>query len=469
MKTLHLAIITGVTVAVMITGILVSEFYQKAPIMTTQTNQTSMPASISNIIIPAGSEDPNSGKNYEPRYLVVVLGVNNTVRWTNESPDAANTIEAAKQTDPLFWNETRSGHSLLLPDKSFNFTFTKVGEFQYNTEPHPWMYGWVLVLPQTNEKAFQTVTLNSSSGVPDPCETFRMPCPFHANNYNFTAQRFGSDIYIEKVTANGVDNYAIIKPNKTCYYPPSYSNSCTNPDDLAILRLVGVDTSIPQENVHVATSGLAPFYLVGEPIDFGIIIKGFGHCDIPSVLVTHQGYIDWQGKTSWPSDTNPCETGMHDVNKKYDIRYLGGPIYLNQSGSYLVHIGYSSNMIEERFNVTSQEGPGTAPLIYPNGTYTGFLTDFKITSHDKLQTAILDSTGTIALSIYAVNDGNLTLTLDPDLTNLVKHGKNEYLPIVLEDGQEVRYGEHLNNQSLIMTIPFHNGIKKIEITIPTSI
>ncbi|MDE1868013.1 MAG: hypothetical protein KGI08_09935, partial [Thaumarchaeota archaeon] len=50
----------------------------------TEINQTI--TSISNIIIPAGAEDPSSGKNYEPRYLVVVLGINNTVKWTNESP-----------------------------------------------------------------------------------------------------------------------------------------------------------------------------------------------------------------------------------------------------------------------------------------------------------------------------------------------------------------------------------------------
>ncbi|MDE2589190.1 MAG: hypothetical protein KGL95_05950, partial [Patescibacteria group bacterium] len=320
MKTLHLVIITlGIIAASMVVFVLNSYLNTHSP-LTLQNNESYNNTSsanlgnydatnVSTIIIPKGSSDPSSEKNYEPRYLIVVLGVNNTVRWINED-DAPDTIvsDTYHQPDPLFENGPYSKKAIM-SGKSFNFTFTKIGEYQYDTEPHPWLYGWVLVLPQSTEDAIQTVTLNASSGVPDPCETFRMPCPFHSNNYNFTAQRFGSDIYIEKVTANGVDNYAIIKPNKTCYYPPSYSNSCTNPDDLVILRLVGVDTSIPQENVHVAITGLAPSYLVGESIDFGITIKGFGHCDIPSVLVTHQGYIDWQSKTSWPSDTTPCETG----------------------------------------------------------------------------------------------------------------------------------------------------------------
>ncbi|MDE1819012.1 MAG: hypothetical protein KGI19_10475, partial [Thaumarchaeota archaeon] len=171
MKSLPLAIIVGCLGVATIIDVLMFEFNQKIPVNTDQTNQINIPPIVSNIVIPAGAEDPSSGKNYEPRYLVVVLGVNNTVKWTNKSPSAAHTIVADNHDDPLFWNVTRSS-SVLLPDKSFNFTFTKAGEFQYDTEPHPWMYGWVLVLPQSTENAIQTVTLNASSGIPDPCETF---------------------------------------------------------------------------------------------------------------------------------------------------------------------------------------------------------------------------------------------------------------------------------------------------------
>lgn len=427
-------------------------------------NLTVFPTSISEITIPPGAEDPTSGKNYEPKYLVVTLGVNNTVRWTNKSHSTAHTVMAQSHDDPGFWNFTHSDNGgFLYPGKSFNFTFTKIGEFQYYTEPHPWMFGWVLVLPQSNEGAFQTVTLNSSSGIPDPCETFTMPCPFHPSNYTFTAQKFGPDIYIEKVTGNGVDNYAVIKPGKTCYYPTRISNSCTNPDDLAILRLAGVDTSVPQENIHVTITGLAPSYLAGEPIDFSIAINGFGRCDIPSVLVTHQGYFDWQSKTSWPSDTTPCETGMLPRDMKRSIGYLGGPIYINQSGTYLVHVGYSSNMTEQNFNVTSQEGPGNTPLLYSNYTYAGFQVGFEITGKNKLLLATLDKTGAIILSTHATEDGNLTLTLGPDLAALAKNGKtNEHL-VVLTNGQITPFREITANQDMVLTIPFHSSAREIEI------
>ncbi|HKU33358.1 MAG TPA: hypothetical protein VJR22_05890 [Candidatus Nitrosotalea sp.] len=352
MKILYLAITITIYVIAIIVGTYLFEFNQKTPITHMQTNQTSQPPSVSNIIIPDGAEDPSSGKNYEPRYLVVVLGINNTVKWTNESPSAAHTIVADNQDDPLFWNVTRSNNGvLLLPGKSFNFTFTKVGEFQYDTDPHPWMYGWVLVLPQSDEKAIQTVTLNASSNIPDPCETFRVPCPLHSSNYNFTAQKFGSDIYIEKFTGNGVDYYAIIKPHSVCYYPSISNDKCKNPDDLTILRLVGVDTSISQQYADIIISGLKSQYVEGEPISFELKINGYGYdaCEIPHVSV-----LGYNGSTVWQSLKSPwisCIPGRGYHNTVIEMYTLGGPFSINQTGTYTAHVDYASNSTEAKFDV----------------------------------------------------------------------------------------------------------------------
>ncbi|MDE1863550.1 MAG: hypothetical protein KGI33_11650 [Thaumarchaeota archaeon] len=352
MKTLHLAIIVGTASIAIIIGVLTFELNQKTPVNIDQTNQTNIPPSVSNIVIPAGSEDPSSGKIFEPQYLVVVLGVNNTVKWTNESPEAASTIVAESQDDPLFWNATRLGHdSQLLPGQSFNFTFTKVGEFRYGTEPHPWLAGWIVVLPQSAQNAIQTVTLNASSGISEPCATFTMPCPNYPPNHNFTAQRFGSNIYIEKVTANGVDNYAIMRPDTTCYYPSGQRNPCTNPDELAILRLVGVDTSIQQEYADIVISGLKSKYAAGEPISFELRMNGYGYdaCEIPYVSVFGQnGSLVWQSnKTPWIS----CIPGRGYHDTVFGMNTLGGPFSINQSGTYTIHVDYALNSTYEQFEV----------------------------------------------------------------------------------------------------------------------
>ena len=313
------------------------------PIESSPINNTS--PNVSTIIIPKGSDDPSSGKNYEPRFLTVVLGVNNTVQWINEA-DEPNTIVADtyNQPDPLFEKGPYS-HGIIRPGKSFNFTFTKPGEFQYDTEPHPWLYGWVLVLPQSPENTTKTVIVNDTK-IHGPCEIFALPCP---NSTSFTAQKFGSDVYIEKVTINGVDKYAVVHPLRNCVYPPSYRGyeTCRNPDDLAILRLAGVDTSIPQENINIAISGLEPSYMVGQPINFGISISGYGHCDSPSVLVIHEGNIVWKDKSSQIS----CPYTMQTISHRYIPTDFNGPFSLNQTGTYTVHAEYASNMTEEQFNV----------------------------------------------------------------------------------------------------------------------
>ncbi|MGI0094463.1 MAG: cupredoxin domain-containing protein [Nitrosotalea sp.] len=364
MKTLHLAIIVIFIITTIIIGIFMIEFNQKSSTISLETNPTNNSTSpnVSTIIIPKGSEEQSSGTNYEPRYLTVVIGVNNTVRWINEA-DVGNTIvsETYNQPDPFFEKGPYS-HGVILPGKSFNFTFTKPGEYQYNTEPHPWLYGWVLVLPQSLENVTQTVIV-SDKRIPGPCEIFSLPCPI---NYSFTAQKFGPDVYIEKITTNGVDRHVVIHPFGLCVYPSDdIHETCKNPDDLTILELDGINTSTSQEDA------------------------------------------------------------------------------------------------KEKFNATTQQVPGTIPVMYQNMTNVGDSIGCNITGDNYVRNATLDnSSDAIILSTYTTEDGNLTVTLTPNLLNLIEKGTPF---IVLTNGQEVKYKEYMDNQNMIMTIPFHSGTKVIEI------
>ncbi len=245
MKILYFSIIGAATVAIIASITFFTLHNNQSPCtfcpeqhVSNQPLQTSMTSpSVTTIIIPKDSEEQRSDKNFEPQYLTVILGVNNTVSWINES-DAGNEIDATtyNQPDPTFEKGPYS-HGIILPGKSFNFTFTKPGEFQYHTQPHPWLQGSILVLPQSPENATQTVVLNDTT-IPGPCETFGLPCPLNVDR-TFTAQKFGSNVYIEKVTINRVDHYAIIHPLSLCEYPSGHGNPCTNPDDIELLRIAG--------------------------------------------------------------------------------------------------------------------------------------------------------------------------------------------------------------------------------------
>jgi len=207
---------------------------------------------VTTVIIPKASEDLASGNNFEPRLVVVLLGINNTVRWVNEAV-TGNTVVADNQDDPIFWKATNSpSKSDLMLGKSFNFTFTKVGEFGYHGEPHPWLRGWVLVLPKSSENLTQTVVLNDTK-IRSPCEMFSIPCP---NSHSFIAQKFGSNIYIEKMTINGVDYYAIIHPSYSCLYPQTIGTACFEPDNIALLKMVGANELATLES-HLDSTQIA--------------------------------------------------------------------------------------------------------------------------------------------------------------------------------------------------------------------
>ena len=255
MKILVLAIVASITVAVIAS---ISLFVLpdnrptcfSCPEISTTTSQllaknNSSVQNVTTVIIPQGAEDANSGKNYEPQHILVIIGINNTARWINHGNVMGN-IVADNGDDPDFYNATNrispveehvQSQNFLKPGESFEYTFAKVGYFGYHSEPHPWMRGWVLVLPQDTDNLTQTVVLNDTN-IMGPCAIFEVPC---SNTNIFTAQKFGTNIYIEKMTINGVDNYAIVNPEGYCVYPTnSYRNACTNSVDLAILRLVGV-------------------------------------------------------------------------------------------------------------------------------------------------------------------------------------------------------------------------------------
>lgn len=90
------------------------------------------------------SIDPGSGTNvnlpgYTPTNLTIVIGVNNTVEWTNNDI-MPHTVTAR---DGSF----DSGN--INPGGTFVYTFTRVDVYQYTCSYHNWMHGTVNVVTET--------------------------------------------------------------------------------------------------------------------------------------------------------------------------------------------------------------------------------------------------------------------------------------------------------------------------------
>jgi plastocyanin len=112
------------------------------------------PPLVSTIVITEGAALADSGKGFLPPTITVVMGINNTARWVNQD-DTAHFIEA-DYNDSQWFEATRlsrdfSSKNALEPGETFEFTFTKPGEFGYHSVPHPWKHGTVIVLPESGK------------------------------------------------------------------------------------------------------------------------------------------------------------------------------------------------------------------------------------------------------------------------------------------------------------------------------
>jgi plastocyanin len=82
----------------------------------------------------AGTDTTSTGFSLDN--LVVVIGVNNTVIWTNND----NMPHTVTSTSGAF----HSGN--MAPDQTFTYTFTSPGTYNYVCSYHSWMKGTVTVL-----------------------------------------------------------------------------------------------------------------------------------------------------------------------------------------------------------------------------------------------------------------------------------------------------------------------------------
>ncbi|MER3601112.1 MAG: hypothetical protein C4339_00040 [Nitrososphaerota archaeon] len=88
--------------------------------------------------IPVDAGVPNAPlpERYIPSTIVVVLGVNNTIIWTNDDI----VVHTVTSDDGKF------DSGLLNPGQSWNYTFTTPGTYPYHCIPHPFMRATVVVL-----------------------------------------------------------------------------------------------------------------------------------------------------------------------------------------------------------------------------------------------------------------------------------------------------------------------------------
>ncbi len=101
----------------------------------TTTTTTGAPQGVT-VEIPSGAAANTNSPGYSPNTITLVIGMNSTVTWVNND-SAPHTVTAR---DGSF----NSGN--LDPGKSWTYTFTLPGIYNYYCSYHPWMMGKVIVV-----------------------------------------------------------------------------------------------------------------------------------------------------------------------------------------------------------------------------------------------------------------------------------------------------------------------------------
>jgi len=99
------------------------------------SNSTAQSGTVSPISIISGAGSNPNSTGFTPSVITVVVGVNNTVSWTNND-SVAHTVTA---DDGSF----SSGN--MNPGDTFLWTFTSPGTYTYHCSYHPWMKATIIV------------------------------------------------------------------------------------------------------------------------------------------------------------------------------------------------------------------------------------------------------------------------------------------------------------------------------------
>ncbi len=105
------------------------------------------PPKTTQITISPGSSQQSQTKNFEPKAARGAIGTSNKVVWTNHDVTAHSVTSDAHYVDAINGPFNSLDSIGLIPPKgTYQFTFTKTGDYPYHCEPHPWMTGKVSIV-----------------------------------------------------------------------------------------------------------------------------------------------------------------------------------------------------------------------------------------------------------------------------------------------------------------------------------
>ncbi len=106
------------------------------------TNSSSSTSAVgAAVTIPKGTgAGPSAAPGYSPDTITVVIGINNTVTWTNN-----DTVDHTVASSSVPAGAANFTSPMIAPAGTYTYTFTVSGTYSYYCTLHAWMTGTVIV------------------------------------------------------------------------------------------------------------------------------------------------------------------------------------------------------------------------------------------------------------------------------------------------------------------------------------
>lgn len=109
-------------------------------------DETLSPPETAHVEIVEGAALESNGRFFDPREIRTTIGIDNKIIWINNDT-VAHSVTSDDYVDQINGKfDSLDTIGLVPPSGTYEFTFTKVGEYPYYCVPHPHMTGKVLVI-----------------------------------------------------------------------------------------------------------------------------------------------------------------------------------------------------------------------------------------------------------------------------------------------------------------------------------
>ena len=145
---------TGISIVTLMIAVVVSMSYYQFVYVPEANARPILPKAVLEpgesvqVTIVEGAWQESSQWNYVPKAVRGILGISNKVVWTNADTIGHTVTTRDEYVDKIngrFDSNEQLG-ALIMPSETFEFTFTKMGEFTYGCVPHPYMKGSVKIV-----------------------------------------------------------------------------------------------------------------------------------------------------------------------------------------------------------------------------------------------------------------------------------------------------------------------------------